>query len=231
LLLSRAMVRDGTGGWRLHSCPMAQSSAQLNAERRRLRALRLALPGAVRRRAERRIARTLSTAGILRPGRRVAAYLAMPGEASLAPAIEFGHRIGVRFYVPVLRSSRRRVMDFAPLDRSGRLVRNFYGLLEPATPVVRSLRPSRLDVVLVPLLGFDRHGQRLGMGGGYYDRALRHRAAPGRSYRRPLLVGIAYACQELPRIEAAHWDVALDLIVTEHGVIRPRSNHDDRINR
>jgi 5-formyltetrahydrofolate cyclo-ligase len=78
-----------------------------------------------------------------------------------------------------------------------------------------------IDVVVLPVVGFDRRGNRLGMGAGYYDRALRRRQDAARAWRRPLLVGVAFACQELPAIPASPWDVPLDLIVTERGIIAP----------
>ncbi|HSW32224.1 MAG TPA: 5-formyltetrahydrofolate cyclo-ligase, partial [Steroidobacteraceae bacterium] len=61
----------------------------------------------------------------------------------------------------------------------------------------------------------------LGMGAGFYDRALRRRLNAGRPWRRPWLVGVAFACQELPGIAASPWDVPLDLIVTEQGLVVP----------
>jgi 5-formyltetrahydrofolate cyclo-ligase len=61
------------------------------------------------------------------------------------------------------------------------------------------------------------------MGAGFYDRALRGRLRPGSAWRRPRLIGIGFACQELPHIDPAPWDVPLDLIVTEAGIIRPAS--------
>jgi len=75
--------------------------------------------------------------------------------------------------------------------------------------------------VLVPVVGFDRRGNRLGMGAGFYDRALRRRLDAGRPWRRPRLVGVAFARQELPGIAASAWDVPLDLIVTELGLVVP----------
>jgi 5-formyltetrahydrofolate cyclo-ligase len=65
------------------------------------------------------------------------------------------------------------------------------------------------------------------MGGGYYDRALRHRISGG-AWRRPRIVGVAFACQETDRLTAAPWDVPLDLIVTERGVLRPGSRRAPR---
>jgi len=64
----------------------------------------------------------------------------------------------------------------------------------------------------MPLLGFDKRGTRLGYGGGYYDRTL------GTLSKRPRLVGIAFAIQELPEIPREAHDVPLDMIVTEDGV-------------
>lgn len=68
------------------------------------------------------------------------------------------------------------------------------------------------DVILMPLLGFDRYGTRLGYGGGYYDRTLAH------LQKRPRLVGFAFARQEIDRIPRQPHDVPLDAIVTELGV-------------
>ena len=71
------------------------------------------------------------------------------------------------------------------------------------------------------LVAFDAAGNRLGMGAGYYDRALRRRLERSTPWRRPRLIGVAYACQQVPAIPASPWDVPLDLVVTERGVIVP----------
>ncbi len=72
----------------------------------------------------------------------------------------------------------------------------------------------------MPLVGFDSCGHRLGMGAGFYDRALRPRLDRTQSFRRPRLIGIAYSVQQVERLEPAPWDVALDLVVTERGILR-----------
>jgi arsenate reductase-like glutaredoxin family protein len=69
-------------------------------------------------------------------------------------------------------------------------------------------------------VGFDAHGHRLGMGAGFYDRALRPRLDRAQPFRRPRLIGIAYSMQQVDRLEPAPWDVALDLVVTERGILR-----------
>lgn len=69
-------------------------------------------------------------------------------------------------------------------------------------------------IVLVPLLGFDRRGARLGFGGGYYDRTL----AALRTGAGVLAVGLAYAAQELPQVPEEPFDMALDAVATEQGL-------------
>ena len=203
---------------------MAQPTAETRAERRRLRALRSALPRRQRAAAERAIVASLQRLQLLRRGRYVAAYLAMPGEASLARAIDAARMTGAKIHVPRITSRRRGEMRFVELRPDAVLRANprAFGIREPGGGPAGCVPLRRLDVVLLPVVGFDRAGHRLGMGAGYYDRALRRLRSASRGWRRPRLVGIAYACQELARIDAAPWDVALDAVVTEREVIVPR---------
>jgi 5-formyltetrahydrofolate cyclo-ligase len=117
---------------------------------------------------------------------------------------------------------RRRTMAFVPLDGLGPPRVNAFGIDEPRAPASRRQPLLQLETVLVPLVGFDQAGHRLGMGAGFYDRALARRRDGTRAWRRPRLVGVAFACQEVPAIEPSPWDVALDVVVTERGVIRCR---------
>ena len=89
-------------------------------------------------------------------------------------------------------------MLFLPLHPEAATTANFFGIAEPRGGADRALAPLEFDTIVVPLLGFDRRGVRLGMGAGYYDRALRRRIDSSRAWRRPRLIGVAYACQELP---------------------------------
>ena len=79
--------------------------------------------------------------------------------------------------------------------------------------------PWGLDLILLPLVGFDLKGNRLGMGGGYYDRTLsylRHR----RFWIKPRLVGVAHECQKVDSLIARPWDIPLDAVVTETAFYR-----------
>ena len=201
---------------------MTESADADRAARRRLRALRSSMPAAARAAAERAIAARLRRLGCARPGLCVAAYLAMPGEAGLDAFLATASAAGTRLYVPRVRSRRRRALEFVPLARGAPLRSGAYGIAEPSMRG-RPVRAGEFDVVLVPLVGFDREGHRLGMGAGYYDRALAVRRDRVRTYRRPKLVGIAYSCQELASITPRAWDVALDAVVTERELIVPRA--------
>lgn len=186
-----------------------------------MRDRRSALGDAERARLSRAIGRqVLKAIGPSARGRHVAAYAALPGEPDLSNALATLDRRGALLYLPRITSFRRRQMVFASAGGSRRA--NRYGIAEPV-PGSREIHASMLDIVLVPLVGFDARGARLGMGGGYYDRAFafrRHR----RVLSHPRLIGIAFACQEVDALPATVHDVFLDAVVTEHGLTRfPRS--------
>jgi 5-formyltetrahydrofolate cyclo-ligase len=202
---------------------MTRAGEVTSAARRSLRARRRALDARERESAEAAIRNRLMKLGLLAPGRAVAVYLAMPGEVNLDRVIADGRRLRTRLFAPQITSWRRRRMRFVPLgDHLRPSSASFRGLLEPAAggPVM-GLR--QLDAMLVPMVGFDRRGNRLGMGAGFYDRALQARLQRDRRWRRPLLVGVAFACQEVAQLEPSSWDVPMDLIVTEREIIRPGS--------
>lgn len=94
--------------------------------------------------------------------------------------------------------------------------RNRWGIKEPRLDMGACISPLRLDLVLVPLVGFDCEGRRLGMGKGFYDRAFANRIS---GKRKPGLIGLGHACQEVPpgEILEAAWDVRLDKLVTPEG--------------
>lgn len=119
------------------------------------------------------------------------------------------------FYLPVVIGKQMR---FAA-DDSPRVARNRFGIPEPVQS--RRLPPGVLDLVIVPLVGFDRACNRMGMGGGFYDRSFAYRLV--RQHTGPRLVGLAFDCQQIEALPIAAWDVPLDAIVTESGVHRPHA--------
>ncbi len=182
-------------------------------ERTRLRALRRGLPAAERAAAERAVLRHLLRRRWLRPGSYVAAYLGFDGELDPRGLIEAARRRGCRVYLPRITHWRRACMRFVPAD--GAQARNRYGIREPVAGEARA--PGRFQLIFLPLVGFDARGVRLGMGAGYYDRALAFRRLR-RAWKGPRLIGLGFAFQEIPpTIEFAH-DIRLDAVITERGV-------------
>jgi 5-formyltetrahydrofolate cyclo-ligase len=147
---------------------------------------------------------------------RIAAYAALPWELDAGPLIERARHRGCRIYLPRIdRRRSSRAMRF--LELRGSLRRNRLGIDEPQDG--SSLGARWLDIVFLPLVGFDRFGLRLGTGGGFYDRAFAFRHARS-SWHAPRLIGLAYAFQEVERITPAAHDVPLDAVITEKGIIR-----------
>ncbi|MGQ4276912.1 5-formyltetrahydrofolate cyclo-ligase [Pseudidiomarina sp. E22-M8] len=89
---------------------------------------------------------------------------------------------------------------------------NSYGIPEPALACADILPLAQLQVLLVPLVGFDRQGNRLGMGGGFYDRTLAAWYAGQLPHLQP--IGLAYDCQQVERLPHAAWDVPLPRVIT-----------------
>lgn len=187
--------------------------------RRQLRAGRRAIPDAERRDADRAIHASLRELGVWQRGRRIAAFLSMPGEVDLRPCFREAWRRGIHLYVPHIVNARNGTMVFVPLEPDAPLHGNMFGIAEPPGGSRGRIPVRRLDTILVPLVGFDDHGHRLGMGAGFYDRALRPRLDRTQAFRRPRLIGVAYALQQVERLDPAPWDVALDMVVTERGIL------------
>ena len=103
-------------------------------------------------------------------------------------------------------------LRFAPWRAGDALVTNRYGIPEPDVASANALRAEDMALIVLPLVGFDANGHRLGMGGGWYDRSLAFRHADAAP---PWLVGAAFETQRLDAIATEAWDVRLDAACTE----------------
>ena len=187
------------------------------ALRRRLRKARRALRPAHRRDAERKLLQFARRLPEFRRARRVAAYLAVDGEMRADGLLRWALRLGKTAFVPRLKPDA--TLSFVPWRPRSPMRKNRFGIAEPIAAL--RLPPRRLDVVFVPLTGFDDHGNRLGMGGGFYDRSFAFRLGSGR-WRRPRLIGLAFECQRVDALPAQAWDAPLDGVLTERGLRRFR---------
>lgn len=202
---------------------MTLSPSSLSSDRKllrkELRARRRGLSPAQRALAARLIARNVDRAFPLHDGKRVAIYASLREELDTGPLIELAQRRGCRVFLPrIVRRTGR--IDFLETHADARETVNHLGIVEPHG--TSSVGARWLDLVLMPLVGFDECGVRLGMGGGYYDRTFAFRNTHS-TWRGPRLIGLAYAFQQLPSIVAAAHDVRMDAVVTDQGVVRCRT--------
>jgi 5-formyltetrahydrofolate cyclo-ligase len=186
------------------------------ALRARLRAQRASLSAAERVAAASGVLASLEQLPEFQVDQRIAGYWAVGGELPLHAAVARLRARGQQYFLPVIEAERN--LRFAALLPNAELRPNRYGIPEPVHAPGTSYAPEQVELVLLPLVAFDRRGQRLGMGAGYYDRSfafLRARARP----TPPLLVGIGYSFQEVPSLTVQAHDVALDYVVTEKELI------------
>ena len=182
------------------------------ALRRDLRRRRAGIAAVLRHRAARRAAVALMRTRDWQSALHVGLYLACGSELSTAPLIERALRQHKRLYLPRIGPGGQ--MHFVGWRPGAGLRTNRHGIDEPFGTYRRPWR--RLDLIIVPLVGFDRSGYRLGAGGGYYDRLFAQR-----SVARPKCLGWAFALQEIPAVPRDPWDRRLDGIVTERGIRWP----------
>jgi len=139
----------------------------------------------------------------------VALFLSFDGELDTTPLIRALWRAGKSVYLPVLHPFSKGHLLFLRYAENSHLVMNRLKILEPKLDVRDVLPLDKLDVLITPLVAFDEQGQRLGMGGGFYDRTLQNWQQHG---VRP--VGLAHDCQLVTSLPAEEWDIPLPAVVT-----------------
>lgn len=193
--------------------PPVESAANLltqDALRQSGRAARAGLGEEARDSASRQIADKVVRSSWFRRSKLVACYLPVEGEVDTWPLIDRAWRMKKRIFAPVI--GKKFTMQFREVDADSTLKTNRYGLQEPLDGEPVELRS--LDIVLTPVVAFDDDGNRIGMGGGYFDRAfsfLKHR----QFLIHPKLIGLAFSCQRVEKITPNPWDIRLFRLVDE----------------
>ena len=184
-----------------------------------LRNKRLNLNALQQQAAAARLTENLTTLDEFRQAQKISAYVAMKGEIDPSTSLEFALTANKTCYLPIMTGKRLR---FAPWSKTSVMEQKNLGILEPETAAADLINPEDLDLVLVPLVGFDSRGNRLGMGGGFYDRSFSFRQ--NKAILKPRLIGIAHQCQQLESIDAQDWDVTLDMVVTDECIYTFKAN-------
>ncbi|WP_282110023.1 5-formyltetrahydrofolate cyclo-ligase [Shewanella algicola] len=139
----------------------------------------------------------------------VAVYLTHDGELATQKLIDALWELNINVYLPLIHPFCKGHLLFVRYDRDSVMVKNQYGISEPKLNVQHVITVEQLDMIITPMVAFDEHGNRMGMGGGYYDRTLAQVVN-----NKPLAVGFAHDCQEVSQVPTDFWDVPLPVIIT-----------------
>lgn len=191
----------------------AQSRPQL---RRLLRKARNDLSPMQQRAAALALYRNLAQHPLFRRARHIGLYLPQDGEIDPRLLLRAARQRGKAVYLPVLHAWPRTRMNFQRLHPAEPLHRNRFGIPEPRRNLAQQRPVWALDLLLVPLVGFDEQGGRLGMGGGFYDRSLDY-LRRRKNWHKPTLLGLAHECQKVDRLVLARWDVRMRATISDQG--------------
>ncbi len=194
---------------------MAKSKSNI---RKQVRQARRAVAAPYARNASFKFSEFVATLPEYQAASTLSAYLPFDGEADPLPLIDRAIQEGKQVYVPVI-VGKQEPLVFAPWDRQTGMKRNAFGIEEPDVPPDQRVSIQHIDVCITPLVAFDERCNRIGVGGGYYDRTL---AQLNDSTSSTTTCGVAYELQRLDKIETREWDVRLDFVVTELAIYRGR---------
>lgn len=142
----------------------------------------------------------------------VAIYLANDSELDPHLLIKYLWQNNINVYVPILHPFKSGHLIFQKFQETTPMTLNKYNISEPKLNCSEVCPLEQLDVIFTPLVAFDKQGNRLGMGGGFYDRTLEHHYRDKRS--KPEIIGLAHDCQKVERLPIEAWDIPLKTIVT-----------------
>ena len=144
----------------------------------------------------------------LKQNRCIASYHSFSGEIDTVEINKALRLAGHHMALPVIHPEEKGLMDFYSYEKPEDLILNRFKIPEPVVSADNLVQPHNLEVVIVPLVGFNEKGERLGMGGGYYDRMLKKISC------ECLTLGLAYDFQLIPEIKSQPWDMPLDEVIT-----------------
>lgn len=151
--------------------------------------------------------RLLKQVALQQSVKRIAIYLSNDGEVNTRGFIQSLWQQNIEVYLPVIHPFCAGNLLFLRFDKDTKMTKNKYGIEEPTLDVRFVCPPNNLDIIFTPLVAFDGEGNRMGMGGGYYDRTLAH-------LEQISTIGLAHDCQQVAKLETQPWDIPLDCIVT-----------------
>jgi 5-formyltetrahydrofolate cyclo-ligase len=184
------------------------------SQRQQLRSLirkrRQQLSAGAQQQAATDLAAKVLASDIIAPGQHIALYLANDGELDTYPLIQALWQLGKSVYLPVLHPFVAGYLLFVRYDKDTLLYPNKFGIPEPLAACHRLIPLQQLDIIFTPLVAFDAAGNRLGMGGGFYDRTLSQLSPDSHCQ----VIGLAHNCQQVDAVPDEAWDIPLKQIIT-----------------
>ena len=185
------------------------------ALRQQIREQRRALSDSEREQAAFLLCERIAASRTFKQSKHIAFYLTNDGEMDLSLLIEHAWQSGKHCYLPVLAEPNTQRLWFIPFTKETKLKPNRFGIPEPIHSNSTRLRKTlSLDLILLPLVAFDEQGNRMGMGGGFYDRTLAF-LRQRQHWHKPNLLGVAYEFQKQEKLVTNPWDIPIQAIATE----------------
>lgn len=147
---------------------------------------------------------------------QVALYLSNESELDTSLLIKELWTKNHLVYLPVIHPFNGTTLYFQRYEENSPMRANRYAILEPKLNCSQICPLQDLDYLLMPLVAFDSHGNRLGMGGGFYDKTLAR--YHNENWQKPQLIGLAHQCQHVESLPVEPWDVPLNFIITPHKI-------------
>lgn len=144
--------------------------------------------------------------------KHIAIYLSNDGELDTSLLIKELWSLNHTVYLPIIHPFNGANLLFQRYEKNSPMRANRYGILEPKLNCSQICPLPALDYLLMPLVAFDKQGNRLGMGGGFYDRTLAR--LHEQNWQKPQLIGLAHECQKVDALPIESWDVPLKTIIT-----------------
>ncbi|SEH79206.1 5-formyltetrahydrofolate cyclo-ligase [Rheinheimera pacifica] len=189
---------------------LPDTTSQRQQLRKITRTKRQQLSAEAQQQAATDLAAKVLASNIIAPGQHIALYLANDGELDTYPLIQALWQLGKSVYLPVLHPFVAGYLLFVRYDKDTLLYPNKFGIPEPLLACHRLMPVQQLDIIFTPLVAFDAAGNRLGMGGGFYDRTLSQLSPDSHSQ----VIGLAHNCQQVDAVPGEAWDIPLKQIIT-----------------
>ena len=151
---------------------------------------------------------------------KIALYLTNDGEIDPMDVMKWCWRNSKQTYLPIVVQEEKNTLLFANVNEQTEYVENRFSIREPVVEQNQIIQAQSLDLALMPLVAFDQNGNRIGMGGGFYDTtfAFLKEKSTDQPHHNPRLIGIAHEIQKVGDIAVDYWDIPLTTVVTDKNI-------------